>query len=383
MGLFDFLTHKHKMRNLFNLLIFFSTFTFSQTAKEFLTNDNDKLFRSLITDIIAESKNYGYNLKRNNQGDYIFEDKMSNYIILEKKIGSPYEEGFPNYSSGYIFKKYLFTGNLGEAVIWKIETELFLSQYSLVSTPQIKNCYEKIKNDIVKNNIKNNYATSQTSNKLNYKSGAGKFYDLIEENIIIKPIPINDSNEEYFSENIYSNGEYFESKNDNGYYFLIFSFKDKGMSELLEKTNNLQDSTNKSFENIRFTIGNQDMRKINQYDLEAMVKIFLEDCKKFNKKVPEINTLKATFEPLEGSVIALSYGYGDDSTIVIKVDPEKWAKSSIEKKWYVLYHELGHDVLNLEHGQGGKMMFNFADKEYTWDDFFNDKDYMINFNKTN
>ena len=371
------------MRNLFNLLIFFSTFTFSQTAKEFLTNDNDKLFRSLITDIIAESKNYGYNLKRNNQGDYIFEDKMSNYIILEKKIGSPYEEGFPNYSSGYIFKKYLFTGNLGEAVIWKIETELFLSQYSLVSTPQIKNCYEKIKNDIVKNNIKNNYTTSQTSNKLNYKSGAGKFYDLIEENIIIKPIPINDSNEEYFSENIYSNGEYFESKNDNGYYFLIFSFKDKGTSELLEKTNNLQDSTNKSFENIRFTIGNQDMRKINQYDLEAMVKIFLEDCKKFNKKVPEINTLKATFEPLEGSVIALSYGYGDDSTIVIKVDPEKWAKSSIEKKWYVLYHELGHDVLNLEHGQGGKMMFNFADKEYTWDDFFNDKDYMINFNKTN
>ena len=120
---------------------------------------------------------------------------------------------------------------------------------------------------------------------------------------------------------------------------------------------------------------------INQYDLEAMVKFFLEDCKKSNKKVPEINTLKATFEPLEGSVIALSYGYGDDTTILIKVDPEKWAKSSIEKRWYVLYHELGHDVLNLEHGQGGKMMFNFADKEYTWDDFFKDKDYMINFIK--
>ena len=65
------------------------------------------------------------------------------------------------------------------------------------------------------------------------------------------------------------------------------------------------------------------------------------------------------------------------------MDPEKWAKSSIEKRWYVLYHELGHDVLNLEHGQGGKMMFNFADKEYTWDDFFKDKDYMINFIKTN
>ena len=91
--------------------------------------------------------------------------------------------------------------------------------------------------------------------------------------------------------------------------------------------------------------------------------------KKSNKKVPELNTLKATFEPLQGNLIALSYALGDDSSIIIKVDPEKWANASIEKKWYVLYHELGHDVLNLEHGQGGKMMFNFADKEYTWDDF--------------
>jgi len=27
------------------------------------------------------------------------------------------------------------------------------------------------------------------------------------------------------------------------------------------------------------------------------------------------------------------------------------------------------------------MMFNFADKEYTWDDFFQDKEYMLNFKK--
>ena len=69
----------------------------------------------------------------------------------------------------------------------------------------------------------------------------------------------------------------------------------------------------------------------------------------------------------------------NDTLIKIKVDPEKWAKSSIEKRWYVLYHELGHDVLNLDHGQGGKMMFNFVDRNYTWDEFFNDKQYMFNF----
>jgi hypothetical protein len=43
-----------------------------------------------------------------------------------------------------------------------------------------------------------------------------------------------------------------------------------------------------------------------------------------------------------------------------------------------MYHELGHDVLNLQHGQGGKMMFNYTEKDYTWGDFFKDKDYMFN-----
>ena len=112
-----------------------------------------------------------------------------------------------------------------------------------------------------------------------------------------------------------------------------------------------------------------------------MVNIFLEDCKKNNITTPLITTLKATFEPLDGNTIALSYGLDNDSAVVIKVDPEKWANASKEKRWYVLYHELGHDVLNLDHGEGGKMMFNFADKEYSWDDFFEDKKYMLNFVK--
>ncbi|MDB2495459.1 hypothetical protein N9X07_04660, partial [Flavobacteriaceae bacterium] len=79
-------------------------------------------------------------------------------------------------------------------------------------------------------------------------------------------------------------------------------------------------------------------------------------------------------------VIALSYGMNNDSKIIIKVDPKKWAEASLEKKWYILYHELGHDILNLEHGEGGKMMFNFADKEYSWDDFIEDKKYMLSNN---
>jgi hypothetical protein len=308
-------------------------------------------------------------------------DGLDQYFALFKKIESANDEGFPYSSIGSIWKKYSFAGKEGKENIWKIETEMYLTQYPNESSSEIKNCYKKIKNDIVKNNIKNNYTASQSSNKLNYKSILGHNYDIIEESILIKPLPIKDSKEIYYSENIYTNGEYLESEKGNNYNYLTFSFTEKGMSEFNEKMIEFLTSSQKSNENIRFTIGNQDIRKINQYDLEAMVKFFLEDCKKSNIKVPEIKTLNATFEPLEGDVIALSYAFGDDSLIKIKVDPENWAKSNIEKRWYVLYHELGHDILNLEHGQGGKMMFNFADKEYSWDDFFQDKEYMMNFKK--
>ena len=88
--------------------------------------------------------------------------------------------------------------------------------------------------------------------------------------------------------------------------------------------------------------------------------------------------IKAIFEPLEGETLALSYGFNDDKNIVLKVDPEKWAKASSAKRWYTLYHELGHDVLNFQHGQGGKMMFNFSETDYTWEAFEKDRNYMFN-----
>lgn len=151
----------------------------------------------------------------------------------------------------------------------------------------------------------------------------------------------------------------------------------------MDNLNNLSISSQKNkskiLNSLRSKIGNKDMMDINIYDLKEMVKFFLEDCKRSNIKVPKIETLSTRFEPLDDGVIALSYAMGDDSKIVIKVDPKKWQNSSKQKKWYIMYHELGHDVLNLNHGEGGKMMFNFADREYSWDEFYKDKDYMFNY----
>ncbi len=134
--------------------------------------------------------------------------------------------------------------------------------------------------------------------------------------------------------------------------------------------------------------------KSNEYDLEFMVNLFLDDIinnnlergepslliknLRLNRK-SQINGIKinATFKPLEDGVLALSYGLRDNKNIILKVDPEGWSKASSAKKWYTLYHELGHDVLNFEHGQGGKMMFNYSEEDYTWEDFNEDRNYMF------
>ena len=132
--------------------------------------------------------------------------------------------------------------------------------------------------------------------------------------------------------------------------------------------------------------------KINYYDIKPLIKVFLEDIFNHNKrydypsdlislleknKEEIFENITATFETLEGTTIALSSGLGQDDKIIIKIDPENWQKASLEKRWYILYHELGHDVLNLQHGQGGKMMFNFVDRDYTLDEFITDRDFMF------
>ncbi len=364
-----------------------SNVIFSQSAKDFIINDNNKIFKSLLTDIISESKNYGYNLERDKNQEYVFKSDFDNFIVLSKEIDDSYSEGLPKYSVGNIYKKYYFTQqSISNAIPWKIETVIRLTPYENVDIAQIKNSFNILLNNINKNLKINNYVTIKKTEKLNHKSFIGQYYDLCYESVIQKPCLDSEKNNngECTSAKIYLNGESFEVKKASdetnlNFYSMTFLFMDKGIFEMVGKAETIVTSTSDAINNIRFTIGNQDMRKINQYDLKLMIKYFLDDCKKNNLKIPEIKIIEATFEPLNSETLALSFAYGDDSLIKIKVDPEKWINSTLEKKWYVLYHELGHDVLNLDHGQGGKMMFNFADKEYNWDEFFKDKEYMFNY----
>jgi len=133
-----------------------------------------------------------------------------------------------------------------------------------------------------------------------------------------------------------------------------------------------------------FTIKGYDIRDINVFQLKDMVNVFFDDCEENNISINRNQNIYVEFASLEDSKLAVAFGIDDDNTIAVKVDPIKWENASLRKKWYLLYHELGHDILNLRHGDGGKMMFNYSESDYSWNDFFEDKKFMFDvYNKKN
>ena len=45
---------------------------------------------------------------------------------------------------------------------------------------------------------------------------------------------------------------------------------------------------------------------------------------------------------------AVSYGFEDDGRIEIYINPSTWKKFSKPMRYYLMYHELSHDILNLD-----------------------------------
>ena len=115
------------------------------------------------------------------------------------------------------------------------------------------------------------------------------------------------------------------------------------------------------------------------FELEIIGMLFYETEFKEQEIDVSFKSINSSESEKRKFILALAYAKGNDDLIRIEIDPVNWENSSIVKKWYILYHELGHDVLNLKHGQGGKMMFNFADADYNWMDFLIDKRVMFKY----
>ena len=305
---------------------------------------------------------------KNNNNSILMEMGNGKVMILFQWqfLSVPKKHFFNAYSTGMLTKALFFkskdynaTNNLTE-----IQTYIVVDEFEgMGDGDMFSKKYKQIKSDFIKTLTENSY----------YKVEESKSYDFTDSMLKRKYNSIDNF--------LYSNSNntlvyrFAIDRDSKGKFDKAIYYTTYFQSDAISSNNELDIKLNLKEKN--FIIGDIDLRKINNYDLKAMVNYFLEDAKRNNIILRSNQNIKAIFEPLEGSTIALAYGSGDDSNIMIKVDPEKWANSSVEKRWYILYHELGHDVLNFEHGEGGKMMFNFADRNYSWDEFIQDKNYMF------
>ena len=156
----------------------------------------------------------------------------------------------------------------------------------------------------------------------------------------------------------------------------------KGSTSALNKIINtkIKPSSKNQFE-YKYNMG---LSNMNAFDYEGYIYKFIEDAKKnhglnFDYAKKSILTVS---KRLDDNIIAVALASDDDNSVVIAIDPESWSKASQAKRWYIIYHELGHDILNLEHGECGPMMNPYAKNDYSWDEVERDKGTMFEMYKS-
>jgi len=122
------------------------------------------------------------------------------------------------------------------------------------------------------------------------------------------------------------------------------------------------------------------LANVNPFNLEKYIDKFILDAKiNHNIDLSYVNKRDRLiiFRELKGKTIATAYKMNNDNDVFVKVDPENWYAANQSKRWYIIYHELGHDILNLEHGECGAMMNATTSGNYSWGRLEKDKNTMF------
>tara|TARA_B110000037_G_scaffold216182_1_gene274774 strand:- start:695 stop:1468 length:774 start_codon:yes stop_codon:yes gene_type:complete len=102
-------------------------------------------------------------------------------------------------------------------------------------------------------------------------------------------------------------------------------------------------------------------------DFDMYVQKFYRDLEFFGiyPKKPALQIIKfAKLDQLDNTthIHGLSYGSGDDDKIEIYINPSTWKSFNKPMRYFLMYHELAHDVLNLDDldakpSNEGKLMY--------------------------
>ena len=339
----------------------------------FLTADYKLLNAKSISEILLAAKENGYFPDEKQLGENLIKKEgFYNKIYLKRKVdfNLAWNQGpdtffKTNGDYGQVVKEvFLLSDDLDNIVVWKVETiiSLFPNFEYWTSSKQVVKRFDKTEKYLKDNLKKGKFKLIKQSEEFSkYK------FSLVERNLYKKK-----KSNDFLIVLIGRRSEALDVT-DNTYDInqLYFSTENSKYSYISDQELN----SNKILEDM-FVVNNQNIKDINTYDLKAMINFFLDDCAE--NKIKILNQkISSSFSEIDKSTLAFSSGLGNDSEIIIVVDPVNWNTAAKTKKWYIMYHELGHDVFNFEHGQAGKMMFNFADRDYTWKEFLIDKKYMF------
>lgn len=111
-----------------------------------------------------------------------------------------------------------------------------------------------------------------------------------------------------------------------------------------------------SYLEIKETVDYQSIKSVNNDiddELEIYFEKFIRDLNYYNIfiKLPTNVIIKFSYlESYENTKDkhGVSLGYNDDEKIEIYINKSSWEKFNKPQKYHIIYHELGHDILNLE-----------------------------------
>ena len=128
------------------------------------------------------------------------------------------------------------------------------------------------------------------------------------------------------------------------------------------------------------------LETINPFDLGVYLKIFVQDAADNGIDVSYVfdGSVELVFDSQHPhildnpDVIAFTTTLGNDDKVYVVVNPDAWVAASPAKRLAIMYHELGHDILNFEHASDkGPLMSVYAASEYTFEELFVLKNQMF------
>lgn len=387
------------------LFIFLLTYNvYGQNTKRldrYISNDNVKFLISAghqgdIMDLKMEGVletgiDLGFSVVKLEDGSYFVPSPTGGSIFsLEKNLSDDRNIGLtPSNAIGKIYKSFKIDAN-GNSNIFKVITQISIVEWDYMGSEAIKEYFDNV---IAVANYWNSKIYSKESEEkvLNFENLEGLHltnYPVVTKKKLV--YTISEDGKDYDFDAYFYTGRSSEIKRTSegeelkvNYLLMIREHAlEEAFADMYTTFNSNNNENQNKLLDDQYLIEGVDIREYNTYNVSGMIDLFIKDALRFGIEFPS-QEIKAIFKPLEENVLAVSLGMNQNNQVIIHVNPDLWSSASESKKWYIIYHELGHDLLNLDHGEGGEMMFNYSQEDYSWKDFLEGRESMFVIYKSN